>query len=59
MAPKQARPDNLVAALALLLPDRSDYRVQAEDLRQEFRQLGGVPHAAKLIEQLMHQLSKQ
>ncbi len=57
MAPRQARSDNLVAALALLLPDRSDYRAQAEQLRQEFLQLGGVPRAATLIEQLMHQLT--
>lgn len=52
MAPRQASVDNLVAALSLLLPDRSEYRQQAAILRQEFADLGGVPRAADIIEQL-------
>jgi len=59
MAPKQARVDNLASALALLLPDRSDYRTHAQHLRQEFFELGGVPRAADIIELLMHELSEQ
>jgi MGT family glycosyltransferase len=59
IASKQARPDNLSSALSLLLPDRSDYRTQAEHLRQEFSELGGVPRAADIIEQLLQRLSER
>ena len=52
IAPRQVSVENLIQALARLLPDRSDYRHNAQSLRDEFALLGGVERAADLIEQI-------
>lgn len=50
--PRQTTVDNLVNALAELLPDLSPYRAAAHNLQAEFTELGGIPRAATLIEQI-------
>jgi len=52
IAPRQTRVDNLVNALTELLPDRSPYRAAAHNLQAEFADLGGIPRAATLIEEI-------
>lgn len=49
---REATIDRLAAALAQVLPDLSQYRTNAQTLRDEFAALGGVPRAADLLEQM-------
>ncbi|MCE7983827.1 MAG: glycosyltransferase [Caldilinea sp. CFX5] len=49
---QQATVDALVDGLAELLPDLSPLRVAAQELQDEFAQLGGVATAADLVEQV-------
>jgi UDP:flavonoid glycosyltransferase YjiC (YdhE family) len=41
----------LTAALTELLPEDSDYRLNAKELQDEFASLGGTPAAAELLEE--------
>jgi hypothetical protein len=41
----------MIDGLAELLPDLSPLRLAAQELRDEFAQLGGVATAADLVEQ--------
>ncbi len=50
IAPRQATIENLAAALAELLPDRSAFRRRARFLADEFTALGGPVRAAALLE---------
>ncbi len=47
---QQTTPDNLARALFTLLPDLSAQRQSAQTLRREFAALGGIAHAADLLE---------
>ncbi|MEM7535468.1 MAG: glycosyltransferase [Chloroflexota bacterium] len=47
--PRQVTTERLVEGLALLLPDLSDYRAKAQQLKEEFMTLGGVKRAAGLL----------
>lgn len=49
---QQATVDAMVDGLAELLPDLSPLRAAAQELRDEFAQLGGVVTAAELVEQV-------
>lgn len=48
----QATVETMVDGLAELLPDLSPLRTAAQELRDEFAQLGGVVTAAELVEQV-------
>jgi len=49
---QQATVETMVDGLAELLPDLSPLRTAAQELRDEFAQLGGVVTAAELVEQV-------
>ncbi len=49
---QQATIDALIDGLAQTLPDLSPWRAGAQQLRQEFAALGGIPTAADLLEKL-------
>jgi UDP:flavonoid glycosyltransferase YjiC (YdhE family) len=48
---QQATVETMIDGLAELLPDLSPLRLAAQELRDEFAQLGGVATAADLVEQ--------
>jgi len=50
---QQATVDTLVNGLAQILPDLSPFRTAAQQMRDEFAQLGGIRAAADLLEQIM------
>lgn len=52
-APKDVTIDRLEAALAAVLPDLSNYRAAAGELRNEFAALGGIPAAAAAVERVL------
>ena len=50
---QQATVETMIDGLAELLPDLSPLRVAAQELRDEFAQLGGVATAAALVERVV------